>query len=370
MNLPQKQGLLKISSIMFTIIHLMAYFNIIITAQSILNEPISSYLNLIMIFVYLGLFLAIQSQWEISLFFAWFAFGSEIILSILSPIAMNEISAGMLLQAIFVSGICTIMILVAISISPRELSYGAYSINWKNGSSEYAIELRNVVKDYVLGPVVVHAVRGIDLKVRHGEFIAIMGPSGSGKSTLLNLIGALDRPTSGKVIIDGVDISKLDDTGLAYLRNKKIGFIFQTFNLINRTSVLRNVELPSIVAGVPKKERIRRAKEMLKIVGLVEEIHRQPKYLSGGQQQRVAIARALMNYPAIILADEPTGNLDSKTGQEIVDFLRKLNTEFGTTIVVVTHDRSVAEQADKIIHIKDGKLFGEEIIRSEKYERK
>ena len=229
--------------------------------------------------------------------------------------------------------------------------------------SEYAVELINVIKDYHVGPIVVHALRGVSLKIKRGEFVAIMGPSGSGKSTLLNLIGAIDRPTSGKVLIDGVDISKLDDNELAELRNKKIGFVFQAYNLINRTTVLRNVELPAIVAGVPKKERVKRAKEVLRIVGLEEEIYRSPKYLSGGQQQRVAIARALINNPSIILADEPTGNLDSKTGYEVMSYLRKLNEEFGTTVIVVTHARDVAEMADRILYIRDGKIIGEEILR-------
>jgi len=230
--------------------------------------------------------------------------------------------------------------------------------------SEYAVELIDVVKDYVVGNIVVHALRGMSFKVRKGEFVAIMGPSGSGKSTTLNLIGALDRPTSGKVLIDGVDISKLNDDELAYLRNKKIGFIFQSYNLINRTTVLRNVELPAIVSGMSKKERVEKAKKLLKAVGLESEIYRSPKYLSGGQQQRVAIARALMNDPTIILADEPTGNLDSKTGAEVMRYLRKMNEEFGTTLIVVTHDREVAEYAERIIHIKDGKVLKEEIVKN------
>lgn len=235
---------------------------------------------------------------------------------------------------------------------------------WRGGvSNGYAVELIDVVKDYILGPIVVHALRGVNLRVRKGEFIAIMGPSGSGKSTLLNLIGALDRPTSGKVLIDGVDISKLNDDQLAYLRNKKIGFIFQAYNLINRTNVLRNVEMPSIVSGLSKRERIEKAKRLLEAVGLKEEAYRQPKYLSGGQQQRVAIARALMNDPTIILADEPTGNLDSKTGAEVMNYLKKMNKEFGTTVIVVTHDREVAEYADRIVHLKDGKIVDEEILK-------
>jgi len=229
--------------------------------------------------------------------------------------------------------------------------------------SEYTVELIDVVKIYKVGPIEVPALNGVNLKVKKGEFVAIMGPSGSGKSTLLNLIGALDRPTSGKVIIDGVDISTLSDDELAKLRNKKIGFVFQAYNLINRSKVLRNVELPALIGGMPKKERVKKAIHLLKTLGLGDTIHRKPKTLSGGQQQRVAIARAVINDPDIILADEPTGNLDSKSGREVMMYLRKMNKELGTTVIVVTHDREIAEMADRIIHIKDGKIVGEEVLR-------
>lgn len=238
-----------------------------------------------------------------------------------------------------------------------------------NYKSDYTVEMIDVHKIYTVGDVKVHALRGINLRVKRGEFIAIMGPSGSGKSTLLNLLGALDKPTSGKVIIDGVDISTLDNDQLARLRNEKIGFVFQSYNLINRSKVIRNIELPAIVKGVPKDQRIKRALELLKALGLEGLHNRRPKYLSGGQQQRVAIARALINNPQIILADEPTGNLDSVSGREVMKYLRKMNEEFGTTVIVVTHDREVGEMADKILHIKDGKITGEEIIRRDKYEK-
>ena len=233
--------------------------------------------------------------------------------------------------------------------------------------TEYAVVVDNVHKIYRVGTVEVHALRGISLKVKRGEFVAIMGPSGSGKSTLLNMIGALDKPTSGRVYIDGVDITKLDDNQLAILRNKKIGFVFQAYNLINRTTVLRNVEMPAIVAGMPKKERVKKAIKLLKIMGLDESVlKRRPIYLSGGQQQRVAIARALMNDPAIILADEPTGNLDSKTGKEVMRYFRMLNEKYGVTIILVTHDRSVAEMTDRILHIRDGQIIKEEIVGEKK----
>jgi len=232
----------------------------------------------------------------------------------------------------------------------------------QNNNTEYAVELIDVVKIYDLGPVKVHALNGINLKVKKGDLIAIMGPSGSGKSTLLNQLGALDKPTSGKVLIDGVDISQLDEEELARLRNEKIGFIFQSYNLINRSTVLRNVELPAIIKGIPKEERVKRALKLLRILGLEETAYRRPKTLSGGQQQLVAIARALINKPSIILADEPTGNLDSKSGREVMEYLIKMNRETGTTVIVVTHDREIGKMANRIFHIRDGKIIREEVI--------
>ncbi|RLI41688.1 ABC transporter ATP-binding protein [Candidatus Bathyarchaeota archaeon] len=227
-------------------------------------------------------------------------------------------------------------------------------------SEEYAIETENVTKKYIVGSNVITAVNGISLKVKKGEFVSIMGPSGSGKSTLLNLIGALDRPTSGRVLIDGVDISRLDDKELARLRNRKIGFVFQSYNLIARSTVKRNMELPALVSGLSKKERLKRIRELLDVVGLSGKMDRKPKTLSGGEQQRVAIARALMNNPEIILADEPTGNVDSKTGRTIMNFFRKLNRERGTTMLIVTHDPEIARMTDRIIYIRDGRIFKEE----------
>jgi len=227
---------------------------------------------------------------------------------------------------------------------------------------KYTIETIDVAKKYFLGSNVVSAINGISMKVAEGEFIAIMGPSGSGKSTLLNLIGALDRPFSGRVFIDGVDISTLDELGLARLRNEKIGFVFQAYNLIARSSVLRNMELPALVKGYSKEERLERVNRLLAIVGLDDKPLRKPKTLSGGEQQRVAIARALINGPKIVLADEPTGNVDSKTGRLVMDFLRKLSLEEGTTVVVVTHDPEVAKMANRIIYIRDGKIVEEETV--------
>ena len=252
-------------------------------------------------------------------------------------------------------------------ISQAEIALNK-AINGTGNKNGYVIEMRNVHKIYDTGAVKVHALRGINLAVRKGEFIAIMGPSGSGKSTLLNLLGALDKPTSGEVLIDGVDISKLNSDQLAKLRNIKIGFVFQSYNLINRSKVLRNVELPAIVKGTPKEEREKRAKMLLTALGLEETWNRRPKLLSGGQQQRVAIARALINKPQIILADEPTGNLDSKSGAEVMKYLRRMNEEFNTTVIVVTHDRDVANMTDRILHIKDGVIVKEEIVRRVKHE--
>jgi len=232
----------------------------------------------------------------------------------------------------------------------------------ENPDHRCAIELINVTKRYALDSIMVSAIDNINLKICKGEFIAIMGPSGSGKSTLLNLMGALDKPSSGQIMIDGVDISELDEMDLARLRNEKIGFVFQAYNLIARSTVLRNMELPALVKGYSKKERLKKVNALLDTVDLNDKVLRKPKTMSGGEQQRVAIARALINDPEIILADEPTGNVDSKTGLMIMGFLRKLNSDRGATIIVVTHDPEVAKMTDKIIYIRDGRILEEEII--------
>ena len=230
------------------------------------------------------------------------------------------------------------------------------------GTEGYAVEVIDVVKKYIVGPVVVPAVNGLTMRVGDGEFVAVMGPSGCGKSTLLNLVGALDRPTSGRVLIDGIDISKMDSYALAQMRNEKVGFVFQAYNLINRSNVLRNVELPMLVKGVSKEQRMGRISEMLNVVGLSNMPSRKPRTLSGGEQQRVAIARALMNNPRIVLADEPTGNLDSKAGMEILSFLRNTNKELGTTVIMVTHNREAARMADRIVYLRDGRIEKEELV--------
>jgi putative ABC transport system ATP-binding protein len=200
------------------------------------------------------------------------------------------------------------------------------------------------------------ALRDVNISVKRGEFVAVVGPSGSGKSTLLNLIGALDRPTKGKVIIDGIDIFAQSDGEIARLRNEKMGFVFQSYNLINRTSVLRNVEIPSIIEGMPKERRTSRAMKLLKLLGIDDRANFKPTALSGGQQQRVAIARALMNNPSIILADEPTGNLDSKTGQEVFDLLKDLSRKYHRTIIMVTHNPELSDKTDRAIYVRDGRV--------------
>lgn len=223
----------------------------------------------------------------------------------------------------------------------------------------YIIETVDLVKEYSQGNQPLRVLNNINIQIQKGEFMAIMGPSGSGKSTLLNLIGALDRPTSDKVIINGTDISTLNDNRLAELRNKEIGFIFQQFNLLQRLDALSNVELPLSISGVPTKKREERAQKLLEAVGLGDRIDHLPNQLSGGEQQRVAIARALANDPPLFLCDELTGNLDSKTGQEIMALLRQLNQEESKTFVLITHDPTVAEVTDRLLMIRDGKIAGE-----------
>ena len=227
-------------------------------------------------------------------------------------------------------------------------------------SSDEVIVVENLWRTYDMGSEQqVHALRGISLSIKHNEYVAIMGPSGSGKSTLMNLIGCLDTPSQGKYWLNGQLVSELDDDQLARIRNKEIGFVFQTFNLLARATALHNVELPLIYNGTPAAERILRAKESLTDVGLESRMMHKPNELSGGQRQRVAIARALVNSPSIILADEPTGNLDSKTGIEIMSLLDTLHAK-GNTIVLVTHEPDIAEYAHRVVHIRDGQIFSDE----------
>ena len=224
------------------------------------------------------------------------------------------------------------------------------------------IEVKNVKKSYLVGDMNLNILKGISLEVERGEFVAIMGPSGSGKSTFMNILGCLDKPTSGRYVLDGVDVSKMKPDQLAEIRNKKIGFVFQGFNLLSRTSAVENVELPMIYAGVPAEERFERAKKALERVGLKERMFHQPSQLSGGQQQRVAIARAIVNEAPIIFADEPTGNLDTKMSIEIMRLFLKLNEEMGRTIILVTHEEDIAQYSKRILRVVDGEIHSDEKV--------
>ena len=219
----------------------------------------------------------------------------------------------------------------------------------------HLIEMHELTRVYDLGPQQIFALRGVNLTIEPGEYVAIMGPSGSGKSTLMNIIGCLDTPSSGSYLLDGVPVETLNDDELAAIRNKKIGFVFQTFNLLARTTALQNVELPLVYAKVPRAERRQLAEEALVAVGLGDRMSHQPNELSGGQRQRVAIARALVNRPSLLLADEPTGNLDSQTGREILDLFQELSSR-GNSIIMVTHEDDVAQEARRVIHIRDGRV--------------
>jgi putative ABC transport system ATP-binding protein len=226
--------------------------------------------------------------------------------------------------------------------------------------SNSLIKITNIKRDFALGNETVYVLKGIDLEIKKGEYVALMGPSGSGKSTLMNLLGCLDTPTSGNYILNGKDVSQMKDDELAEIRNKEIGFIFQTFNLLPRTTALDNVALPMIYAGYSKSERNARATEVLKQVNLADRMDHQPNQLSGGQRQRVAIARALVNKPSIILADEPTGNLDSKTSEEIMALLEEIH-KGGNTIIVVTHEEDIAAHAKRIIRMRDGMIESDNV---------
>ncbi len=238
----------------------------------------------------------------------------------------------------------------ATATAPAGALAGEYS------DQEYVVRARDVKRVYEIGGQPVHALRGVDLDIKRGEYISIMGPSGSGKSTLFNMIGGLDKPTEGTVFIDEVDLAQLDAFELAWLRCRKIGYIFQTFNLIPVMSALENITLPMIFAGASLDEQMEKGKKLLQMVELEHRMHNKPSQLSGGQQQRVAIARALANDPAIVLADEPTGNLDQKTGQSIIELLKRLNRESGVTIITATHDDKMLKMSDRIAWVLDGQI--------------
>ena len=224
------------------------------------------------------------------------------------------------------------------------------------------IRIENIKKIYQMGAVEVQALRGVSFVINKGEFVSIMGPSGCGKSTLMHLIGCLDRPSQGNMYLDEVDVAKMDDNRLAEVRNRKVGFVFQTFNLLPKLSAVENIELPLIYAGIGPEERRKKALELLEIVGLKDRAYHKPSELSGGQSQRIAIARALSNDPSLILADEPTGNLDSKSGAEIINLFMELNSR-GITLVMVTHDQDIADHGKRILRLKDGLLVADEKIK-------
>src|SRR5258708_11689244 len=228
------------------------------------------------------------------------------------------------------------------------------------------IHLGRIHKTYSMGDIEVHALRGVSLDIHRGEFVAIMGPSGSGKSTMMNIIGCLDRPTKGTYFLDGVDVSTVNKPGLADIRNKSVGFVFQSFNLVSRTSALETVELPLIYAGVGVGERTRRARQALADVGLADRERNMPNQLSGGQQQRVALARALVNHPALILADEPTGALDTRTSVEVMEIFQRLNRERNLTIIIVTHEPDIAQYAARVVQFRDGRIRRDVLVENRK----
>ncbi len=241
-------------------------------------------------------------------------------------------------------------------LSHTEGAHGGFARDDSMTTHEFIVRTKGLTKIYVMGEVQVPALQGVDLEIRRGEYLSIMGPSGSGKSTLFNMVGGLDKPTSGSCYIEEVDMAQLDAFELAWLRCRKIGYIFQTFNLIPVMTALENVTLPMIFAGMTSDEMLERGAMLLDIVGLGDRLHHKPYELSGGQQQRVAVARSLANSPAIILADEPTGNLDLQTGKEIIDLLKRLNRESETTVISATHDLKMIDVSDRIVHIRDGAI--------------
>jgi putative ABC transport system ATP-binding protein len=247
---------------------------------------------------------------------------------------------------------------------PKGLKGTSEPSQTETGHNDIVLWVEDLHKIYKMGENEVHALRGVSLNVHRGEIVTIMGPSGSGKSTLMNILGCLDQPTYGLYVLDGTDVSKMSDDQLAEARNKLVGFVFQSFNLLARTSALDNVLLPLVYAGTTLKARRGRAREVLESVGLGDRLDHTPTELSGGQQQRVAIARALVNQPAIILADEPTGNLDSKSGREVMAILQRLNGETGITVVLVTHDPHIAQYSQRVIHLFDGKIVKEEVVET------
>jgi putative ABC transport system ATP-binding protein len=336
-------------------------FGLITSATTTFNYPISVIIPIIMIFFGTLGFLGFLTDSKVNFLPALVAvFAYLLILTIALLTNLEEsyliptVTIQTLLVLILISGIINIYHQQQQKVK-EEYLFDPFRMK----RTDHAIDIENLKRTYDLSEgVKVNALQGVQLQVKKGDFIAVMGPSGSGKSTLLNCLGALDRPTKGKIYIDGIDISLLDDEGLAWLRNRKIGFIFQSYNLISRSTVGQNVEIPALVTPLDAKQRKQKTMKVLNDVGLGDKYYRNPNTLSGGEQQRVAIARALMNDPTILLADEPTGNLDSKSGAVVMEILQKLNNELGVTLVVVTHDPEVGSLADRIYYLKDGSNAG------------
>jgi len=326
---------------------------------SVLGYPLSPVLSTLMVLFSILGFLGVYTSSKINIMVAILALGLELLIEcyVFFTFPTTELIIPtsiliLILTSTILFGILTLNHLQITKDKP-------FSSFIDKNRAILAIEVKNLTKRYDLGEgIIVHALRDVNLQVQKGDFIAIMGPSGSGKSTLLNCLGALDRPTSGDISIDGIPISSLNDEGLAWLRNRHIGFIFQSYNLITRSRVGENVEIPSLVTSMSPEKRKVKAMQLLESVGLKDMYFRQPKTLSGGEQQRVAIARALMNNPTILLADEPTGNLDSKSGVTVMDILQKLNRELGVTIIVVTHDPEVGNLSQRIYYLRDGTNAG------------
>ncbi len=348
--------ILFVSSALFAVSEMSGFYS---SSISTLGYPLSSVIPTLMLLFSIVGFLGIYTSSKINVGISVFAVGVELcvltLIFVMNPAIYLVIPTIILILVLSSTVITGIFALTRLQTTNEEL----FADFGEKSKAEYAIEVKDLTKRYDLSEEhSVYALRDVKFQIQRGDFISIMGPSGSGKSTLLNCLGALDRPTSGEISINGITISTLDDEGLAGLRNRHIGFIFQSYNLINRSRVGENVEVPALVTSTPPEKRKERAIRLLESVGLKDMYSRRPKTLSGGEQQRVAIARALMNNPTILLADEPTGNLDSKSGAVVMDILRKLNQELGVTIIVVTHDPEVGNLSHRIYYLKDGTNAG------------
>jgi len=343
----------------FVLMELSSFLNWSPSVTSSIESPINRILSLAILFFSLCGIYGLLGSKKWGGYFALPASVSEVVLGcyVIARTTNLQLNLAPILQA---NLSIIVGFLASIAILKSDTSVVSYASSSKNNPiDEYAVKVIDVTKNYGIGSITVKAIDKISLNVRRGEFLAVMGPSGSGKSTFLNVVGTLDRPSSGQILIDGVDLATLDDAGLAQLRNEKIGFVFQAYNLINRSKILRNVELPALVQGLPTKERLKRTHDLLTMVGIDHMADRRPKTLSGGEQQRVAISRALVNNPQIVLADEPTGNIDSKTGSEIINYLKTICSEKGTTMIIVTHNPEIAEIADRTVYFRDGKIVRE-----------